>query len=352
MRTNAINSSWFINDEHKVRITLSSRALITIAEDMDIFGVSKSATFINQVFDHFKSEAKASISIYLQKRKLELNCLFSEIDLNSKSKNTVIDHILSVEENDLCSKIKEKLHSDTESKLYHINNQNVNYLLEDCEEDQYYSRPGLYIRSVIEEYCSLPFIERERIYRKNVYETIEQACREKRVLKIKAPYFGREETFYVYPHKIEPDAFHTQSYLVCYSRKKEEKEKDKIVASFSMARINPPTMLTQKFHLNKQEIANLETQSTNRTPAYLIGKTEQIKVRLTNKGKESYKKKLFSRPEKIESLSTDDIYVFDCTHLQICNYFLPFGPEAEIISPQSLRDRFQNTLQKACMLYQ
>ena len=344
------NGSSLINEEQKVRITLSDRARLIMAEDMDVFKTPKAATFINTVFDHYKTDAKSSISLYLQQRKSELEKLFNDIEPDSYSKKA-INQILSTEKQKLKDRVSEYISAKGESKLYHINNNNVEYLFEDCNENEYYSRPGLYIRSIIEEYCSLPFIKRERIYRKNIYETIERACKEKRILKIKANYYGKDQLFYVYPYKIIPDQFHTQSYLVCYSRKMEDEEKDKIVASFSMARINPPTMLTSTFHLNKDEIANIETQITNYSPAYLIGKPEQIKVKLTKKGKQSYQSRLYSRPEKIESLSSDDIYVFDCTQQQIFNYFFPFGADAEIISPESLRNKFRNTLSQALEKY-
>lgn len=341
-----------INEEQKIRIALSDRAKLTMAEDMDVFGTPKAATFVNTVFNNFKEEARSSISLYLQQREIELDRLFTGAKLDAISKKIAIDQILTVEKKEIQSKIVEYSNSKGESKLYHINDNNVEYLLEDCDEDQYYKRPGLFIRSVIEEYCSLPFIKRERIYRKDIYETIEKACTEKRILKIKANYYGKDQLFYVYPYKIVPDPFHTQAYLVCYSRKAEDEEKDKIVASFSMARINSPTMLTKTFHLNKQEINNIEMQIANYSPAYLIGRPEQISVLLTKKGKQSYQSRLYSRPEKIESLSNDDVYVFDCTQQQIFNYFFSFGSDAEIISPESLRNRFKNTHEKALNKYQ
>lgn len=345
------NGYSLINEEQKIRIALSDRARLTMAEDMDIFGTSKAARFINTVFDNFKSEAKSSISLYLQQRRIELDRLFTGTKLDSDSREIAIDQILTTEKQTIKNQIAKYNATKGESKLYHINDANVEYLLEDCDEEQYYNRPGLYIRSIIEEYCSLPFIKRERIYRKDIYETIERACREKRILKIKANYYGKDQLFYVYPYKIMPDSLHTQSYLVCYSRKAEDQESDKVVASFSMARINAPTMLTKTFHLNKQEIANIESQLSNYSPAYLIGKPEQIKVKLTKKGKQSYQTRLYSRPEKIESLSTDDTFVFDCTHQQIFNYFFSFGADAEIISPEYLRNRFKNTLSRALEKY-
>lgn len=341
-----------INEEQKIRIALSDRAKITMAEDMDVFGTPKVSTFVNTVFNNFKSEAKSSISLYLQQREIELDRLFTGAKLDTISKKIAIDQILSVEKKDIQSKIAQYSNTKGESKLYHINDSNVEYLLEDCDEDQYYNRPGLYIRSIIEEYCSLPFIKRERIYRKDIYETIERACAEKRILKIKANYYGKDQLFYVYPYKIVPDPFHTQAYLVCYSRKAEDEEANKVVASFSMARINFPTMLTKTFYLNKQEIANIENQLLNYSPAYLLGRPEQISVRLTKKGKQSYQSRLYSRPEKIESLSSNNVYVFDCTQQQIYNYFFPFGSDAEIISPKYLRNRFKNAHTKALEKYQ
>lgn len=340
-----------INDEQKIRITLSNRAKITMCEDMDVFGTKKAASFINTVFANYKGEAKSSVSLYLQQRELELDRLFTGSKLDEMDKKIAIDQILSSEKQELLKQTAGYSALKGESKLYHINDSNVEYLLEDCEEQQYYSRPGLYLRSIIEEYCSLPFIERERIYRKEIYDIVELACREKRILKIKAYYYGKDQPFYVYPYKIMPDSLHTQAYLVCYSRKAEENDSEKIVASFSMARMNPPTMLTKTFHLNKQEIDYIESQISKYSPAYLVGRPEQIKVKLTEKGKQSYQSRLFSRPEKIESLSSDDIYVFDCTQQQIYNYFFPFGAEAEIISPESLRNRFLTTHQKAIAIY-
>lgn len=186
-----------INEEQKIRIALSDRARLTMAEDMDVFGTPKAATFINTVFANYKSEAKSSISLYLQERKIELDRLFTDAKLDEMSKKIAIDQILSVEKQAIMNKVSEYSKQKGDSKLYHINDNNVEYLLEDCDEEQYFSRPGLYMRSIIEEYCALPFIKRERIYRKDIYETIERACTEKRILKIKANYYGESVSSFV-----------------------------------------------------------------------------------------------------------------------------------------------------------
>ena len=346
-----VNGSSLINDEQKIRVALSDRARIIMTEDMEVFGTTKEASFINTVLYNYKDEAKSSISLYLQQRLLELDRLFSTSELDTKSKEISIDQILNHEKTELLKKKEEILSAKSTSKLYHINDQNIDHLIYESEEDKYYGRPGLYIHAIMEEYCSLPFIERERIFRKDIYDIVDRACKETRILKIHSNIESKDRLFYVYPYKIVPDPFHTQSYLVCYSRTAEEKDSDKVVASFSMARINRPSMLTKTFHLNKQEIANIEFQLSNNSPAYLLGKPEQVKVKLTKHGKQIFQKKLFSRPLKIDELSTDDIYVFDCTLRQAYNYFFSFGPDAEILEPKQLRDEFKLNLSNAIKKY-
>lgn len=333
-----------INEEHKVRITLSDRARITMDEDLSIFYEEerdrKHTSFINTVFNNFKSDARSSVSLHLHQREIELESLLINDESDSRSKEIAIELLLSAEEQNIKKEIQKYCSQKGESNPYHINKDNVEYLLNDCDEDKYYDRPGLYLRSVIEEYCSLPFIQRERIYRKEIYDEIERACTEKRILRIKKNYDGKDHQLLLYPYKIVPDAFHTRSYLVCYSREVDAKEKK--IASFSMATLSKPTKLYEKQSgkLNKKEIDDIESDLANKSPAYLVGETKNtIKVKLTENGKKIYQRKLFSRP-KIVKVLANNTYVFNCTELQIFNYFASFGADAEIISPKELRNRF------------
>ena len=300
---------------------------------------------------NFWKEAKSSLSLYTQMRTIELHELFSSINIVESKKQTVITKIIDKEKEKLSEDIAQFNLPTHTSKLYHIGKESIKILEEICNENQNYSRPGQYIRSVVEEYCNLPFIERERIFHKPIYDLIETACIHKRILKVKVSSCDKQETYIVYPYKIVPEPFHTQSYLVCYSRKENEAESAKRIASFSMARINMPDMYKKTFHFNKQEIDCLEYSIINHSPAYLVGDAEYIRVRLTNNGKHSYQTRLYSRPEKVAELSSDDIYVFNCTQHQAFNYFFSFGADAEVISPQSLRERFINTHKCALSCY-
>ena len=73
-----------------------------------------------------------------------------------------------------------------------------------------------------------------------------------------------------------------------------------------------------------------------------MGTNERVVVKLTERGQKSYKTKLYSRPAK-EPESSGDTYVFYCSPLQAYNYFFPFGKEAKIIEPTSLREKFKNS---------
>lgn len=348
--------SFEINDEHKIRFTLSERAMCVLSEDMELFNIPKLSTLINTIFSNFYESANSSIANIKEKKYHDMREALININIDDSEKNKIISLICSDEYNKIKTKIEGYKQLKGINKLYHINNDNIKYLSsEECKEDiEYPNKPGAYIRAVIEEYCELPFIKRERIIKKQLYTVVKNACLSKQVLKIYANYQNKSQLFYVYPYKIVPDSTNTQDYLVCYSRKAEDNERDKIMASFSMAKLNMPTRLSNTFSFTKQQITDIENALITHSAAYFVGKTEQIKVRLTDSGKQLFKTKLISRPQKIKTETTyekDDTYVFNCTQQQIFNYFFSFGGNAEIISPQELRNRFIQTYSNALKQY-
>ncbi len=347
------NGNSLINDEHKIRLTLSTNAKTIITDDMEIFGITHESAFINLIFHNFKDEAKSSHYLYLQQRRQELEEIFNETNLEINSKNIAIEQILTYERKKIKESTDKNLSYKGGNKAYHIHKSNYEYLTYECEEEDNYKRPSHYIRAVIEEYCSLPFIKRERIVKKEVYDMIEQACKEKNTLIIKTKVYGEYQRFKVYPYKILHDTFRTQSYLACYSRKYNDEKSEPIVASFSILKIKYENIQKrkEKFHLNKNEIKNIESQISNNQAAYLIGNPEEIIVKFTPNGIKTFQSKLYLRPHKIKSLPNDNTFVFNCTELQAFNYFFSFGSDVEIISPESLRNKFKNIYKKGYTIY-
>ena len=342
----------YINEEQKIRIPLSRRAYLVMLDDMRVFSVSKQAGFINTVIANFHDSAKASLSSYLSGKRLEFAELFTGSSLDTKSGELAIDHMLQKEREKTVLELQAYLKEKYVSKLYHINDANFEYLQYDCNEEEFYQgKAGAYIKCLMEEYAGLPFIKRERIFKKEVYETVEYACRMHYLLQVKTLVYGERQTFFVYPYKIIPDPLCTQEYLACYTRMAGEPSGVKKDASFSMARFEKPVVLKQKAFLSRAEIIRIEDDIAKLSVAFLLGEPREIRVRLTERGKRSYQARLYSRPDKDDVKSTGEEYVFFCSEQQAYSYFFNFGAEAEIISPPSLRERMIRNYQNALSVY-
>ena len=269
------------NTSQKIRISLSKKAMLTIEDDMTAFEVPKLTTFINQVISNFWDISESSIDNYLNNKELELKEKLSASSIDSYSIEQVIQILLKDEKKRLINKTASYDNGSTVNKQYNINNNNYIFLTEECMEDKYYATAAKYLRCLIEEYCRLPFIKRERIYKRSSYTTVENACKNHNVLKVKALIDGTQKLLYVYPYMIMPDPLATQEYLVCYV-KNENSATRKHIASFSMARLQlQGSALKQTFRLTKDDIIAIEKKLADSSPAYLLGTNERVVVKLT-----------------------------------------------------------------------
>ena len=232
------------------------------------------------------------------------------------------------------------------------------------------------MKCLIEEYATLPFVRREEIIKQDIYNEITNAIRDNKELEIETYVFNEKRVFHVSPYDIVYDPFHSQAYLACYSREKNHPKKEKIIASFSIAKLIPMKKSAITNYLTKEEkskLAQIKTISSKaslsnedkkylndalsqRTAPYLLGEDKKITVRLTQNGKRKYQTRLYTRPQKLEeyldeTISSDE-YHFQCPELQAYQYFFPFGADAEIISPPSLRDQMLQNYKKALEKYQ
>ena len=343
----------YINEEQKIRISLSRRAYNVMLDDMSIFGVNHPATFINTVVENFREDSMATLTNYLEQIRNNLYTEFDSANIDNDSKTVLINHVYNQRKEKTIQILNEFMKEKTFSKLYHLNNNNTDYLKYYCSEESFYKeRPGLYIKCIIEEYCSLPFIEREKIYRKEIFEIINNACTNNQLMQVRVNVRGKLKTLFVYPYRIVADDMNTQSYLACYTREYGQSSKEKIDASFTMARIPKPTLLKQKAFLSKEEQRKIEDDIEKLSINFLLEKESEIHVRLTKIGKVNYHNHITSRPPKDDILSTEDEYVFHCSENQAFYYFYSFGENAEIISPKSLRNRIINSHKKTLTMYE
>jgi hypothetical protein len=340
-------------NEQKIRINLSYKALNIIKEDMEIFKLKSMGTIINIIWENSRETSKSSIIKHMKMKEIYLNEILNIKDEKTKKYN--VETLLFEEKQEIESIIKIFLDKKGITKIFHINDNNTNYLVEECVEDKFelYGKkhPSKYLKCLLEEYSELPFIERERVIQLHIYEEIEDAIMHKNVVKISALFQGKETLFYAKPYKIMSDAMGTQSYLVCKSRLFRNTEEMLQIASFNMYRIKKAKRVkSEHFSFKEKEINNIEENISKKTVAYLLGDAEIIKVKLSETGKTMYNNILFSRPI-YESISPEGYYCFNCSTLQIKNYFFKFGKEVEIIYPLELRNMFKNEYSLALSLY-
>lgn len=340
---------WRTN-EQKIRINLSKDASLTIEGDMFIFGEKRRSTFINRVLANFFSDARSSSQAYLERQEEELSANFQKLKCNVVTKKEIVKFILAQKKAELEESRDHWLNNKSESKIYRINNKNMEYLTSsECKEEIFYHEQiSDYLKCLLEEYASLPYIKRERIFYKERYETAKQAIERGKLLKICT---ARGKWYHVYPYEIMEDPLSTRDYLVGYVKRTEESRSDKRIASFRLPRLKKIECLAASFRLTKDEIDKIRDKVEICSVQFLVEEQETIRVRLTERGVEKYWEQLHLRPVKDTDASSENEYVFQCTQRQAEYYFFKFGADVEILEPESLRKRFAEMYQCAADQY-
>ena len=355
----------------KQHLNLSEFAWHVIYEDIKIFsnGDRHNVTgFLNRVFSNFYYEADATISQRIINRNDELEEMFSSSEFKAMEKKTTelyISKILKVYEKELV----EKAYSYENGVQYkfRINKANVE-ILQMSSENAFYpyecmgEEVGKYLKAVFEEYALKPMFEREQIYFKDSIEEIKSAISQHHKIKLtilkkidpksKKAY---KRTFLLSPYKIVQDKVGMYNYVIGYS---EEMNSDgtlspKREACYRISRIEHMLVVTSKGgFISQGDKERLEKMITEKEPQFLTGELTEIRVRFTDKGIESFNRFLYMRPFEY-SVSKEDphVYIFNCTEMQAINYFFKFAADAEILSPQSTREKFIRLYRDAYLTY-
>ena len=333
----------------KQNLNLSSLAEEVIESDIFTFRAKTRAGFLNRIFSEYYPIADASISRILTQLSAELSMSLSDIIQDEKLKQKVIKRLLKQKEATLISKTT--AYEMGENKKFWLNKENFEYLTgkySECKEDAFYSRRSKYIKSVLEEYARLPYIQRERIYFFSFFEEIEAAIREKWQLRVVT---GTGYVYSFYPYEILCDPLSTANYLVGYIKRYDHPEDEKRPRSFRISALKSIRAEKSKSaFLPKEEKKQLEQVIAARGVQFISSGEEEIFVRLTETGKAKYRRQLHLRPV-LARKESEDIYVFDCTTAQAEFYFFKFGATAEILHPSELREKFITLYRDALNLY-
>lgn len=324
--------------DQKQRVNLSYTALSIIENDRICFGVENITKFYNRIFMCFKEDALASRAIALDKQRKALEMTFAKLEKETKDK--VIDTLVSEYEMELKRSVDH--YPKGESQLFRLNNQNFQYLTEpnsSCREDEYYgNKMSLYLKAVFEEYAWKPYVLRERIYFSDVIEKAEMAIQLGLQLRVELKNNSR---FYIKPYRVMSDKMDTYNYLVGCSRSDKTPEADFKPASFRVTRMINMEMIKKgkSGRLTQGEKNSIDYRISTEGPQFLVGDTVVIRIRLTDTGVRKYREHLFLRPPYQKKIDAPGVYDFYCTEAQAEFYFMKFGRDAEILSPEILRDR-------------
>ncbi len=340
----------YYTGNNKQHLNLSLYAWETIQADMFTFKNGSLSGFLNRIFHYYHPLAEASVSLAVQKYSDELNELLASVCGDQKTKEKIANELINQKKKFLIK--KNQSYEKGHPFKFWLNNSNCEYLsgeYSECKEELFYSTRGQYIKSVIEEYTRLPYVQRELVYFQESITIMKLAINKKMQLRIQT---DQNSIYSVYPYKILCDPLSTTNYLVGYSKTYNSSANEKQPCSFKISALQSIKIEKSKSaFLKKAEKEKIETILNVQGVQFMVGNTvEEIKVKLSSDGVYKYQRFTHLRPRLVE-IQDDNIFVFRCTPAQAEFYFFKFGEDAQVISPLTLRNKFKSMYQKSVKIY-
>lgn len=286
--------SEFISDH--IRITLSLLAQKILENDCILFGASANCnltygTLINRILENFDDD------FVLDENLIKLK--YEESSSTIRLRNNVIDIL-----------------GDVNVKTYLKNTPSPNI--------------RKYVKSLLETFARLPFIEREKlILKKDIIEQIDAALKNQK--KLELLYTGKNHS--LAPICIATSKEGTFQYLIG--------EENASLVSFRLSRIEKIRVKGKAPVLSEHDKYKILEDLSKFGATFITEPVTTIKVKFTDKGLKSYEYSVIHRPIHVAK-EDDNIYVFHCSERQALYFFFRFAGDAEIIEPQSLRDKFRD----------
>ena len=313
----------------KIKINLDKLTLAKLYEDMISFNFYKSDMKINKngflniliknYFPLYDKEASQKINKYSK-------IVTNHLGINYRS-NEIINDLIKADNMFAFSK-KEILDAHISFKPSNSNFKIIQTIL-----SKYLPLQSLasFFRSLIEHYLSLPQYKREQIIFNETYSLIKESIEANRKILIHI----NKEVKEVIPYKIVTNKEEIYNYLVCIIESPNHLQ----IHSFHLYKIDYVHLIPEKYIINEDYIQKLEKVAST-YPQFPHTEQQLAKIQLTSEGIKLFKTKYLNRPTpyKIEN----NIYYFDCAHIQLLIYFFSFGKEAKILEPNNLKTAFKN----------
>ena len=239
--------------------------------------------------------------------------------------------------------------------ILRINDSNYNYLVGndssegECQEDRYYETVSQYIRALIEEYCDLDFLSREKIYYKKYFEEIENAIALKQQLKIKTK---KRKIIHFNPFAIHTDNLNMYHYLIGINPDIDN-QKYSNIQTYRISFFKDVRCTKKNAFISREKAKQINQLIIDKGCQFLASPLVDAEVKLTDIGINLYNSQFHLRPSYTSAIFEKDnnILKFCCTEDQLLYYFFKFGSDAIILEPKSLSQKFVTKYEDAIIKY-
>lgn len=358
---NSFMGFYVSKDNNQIRLRISYQSHEIISQDIAEFQNMpekeeiKMSSFLNKIINNFCNEAESTV--YAKKQKIYDKYLEWLKGLENAKKTAL--QLTEKEIQDRFEKIKEKYSQPPRAKGQNLKlimtKPTIEMLENSQEKDLYEDKISNYLAALIQEYTALSREERERIFFKDLFKKINLCIKHRHQTEIEV-----NSSYLMKPYKITTNGFLPYYYVVGYARRKNKLTAPWKPMSFRLQRIRSATEKEDdEYKFTKEQEAKLkELFKTPAEIAYLSEKKEEVVVRLTKDGYKNYQKILSGRPvytdkKKLPDSEKPFVYelAFNCSNMQAYQYFIRFGMEVEVISPEHLRNGFKNLHENAVKYY-
>ena len=185
-----------------------------------------------------------------------------------------------------------------------------------------------YFRNMFSSYASLPQDEREKIVFMPQYSAIMQAIGQKKKIFVTTSAANGGKKHELSPFALTDSKEELHVYLLSCENGN--------CIPMRLSRIESVSVLQENATFTEEQKATFAKMLAY-GPQFRYGKSEgEVRVQLSSKGVELFKKMYVHRPVPVKIVNTD--YYFECSYTQIIQYFVRFGKEAYVVYPQSVRD--------------
>lgn len=380
----------------RTRLSLSVTANEIINEDLQNFMLETNRTgFLNRLFLALFHHSEACIDEEVDRKKryflsvLEANKKASKLQ-NDAQIEAVANLLAESYRHDLVEKYTTELKKKPKAPEFNIRlNKDVFIMLYsgeiNWENQNAYRTVRRYLEALIESYAEKPVCERELVFfadnviqfrqaleakpkkRSGMIITLRSASgaapvenTEKQAGRVKADErkTGLLKEYIVIPYCLETDKDNNYYYLAGLSRPFGKRDMKMLPSSFRLSRIESVRWTDLEQGMSDADAEEIQKRIDERGIQYVFAGENKdhgdVVVKLTEEGMRKYRQVLHNRPmfSTVKEEKDGSIRMtFGCSYEQVMYYFLQFGKDAVVISPDMLRERMESTYTQAAEAY-